>query len=82
MSSTLSLLRRAVLAVLVVVGLPQFARAATIELVSQSYNIHERVDACCPPLPEINLGRPTCRDFLHPPPVMSTCLSITTAGFR
>jgi hypothetical protein len=42
MSSTFSSLGRAVLAALVVIGLPQVARADFIDLISQSYTIHER----------------------------------------
>jgi hypothetical protein len=40
MSSPLQLIGRTVLALLVVVGLPQFAHADFIDLVSQSYRIH------------------------------------------
>jgi len=54
MPSSVSLVERAVLAVLVVVGLPQFAQAAFIDLISQSYEIHERVVGCCPPFPDVN----------------------------
>jgi len=42
------------LALLVVVGWPQFAQAEFIDLVSQSYRIHELAIGCCPQFPEVN----------------------------
>ena len=45
--STLQWFGRTTLALLLVVGLPQFAHAAFIDLVSQSYRIQERVFGCC-----------------------------------
>jgi hypothetical protein len=43
-----------VLAALVVIGLPQVAHADFINLVSQSYQVHDIVFGCCPPLASFN----------------------------
>jgi hypothetical protein len=54
MSATLRLLERAGLVVVAVMGLPQFAHADFINLVSQTYQIHESVSGCCPAFPVID----------------------------